>query len=316
MVSPREFAVLTEKPLIAQSSAWYLQVLCLVLTLTASIFPPALGQQYINTRADQSPTKASTTAKPSFDVISIRPSRVGGNWFIGVSQNEYHAAGIPLWQTLLKAYFPSAYHSRDLIKNAPAWVWSDPYDIVGKVDQPDLAAWNHDRMGSPLAENTLVQAMIQGLLVDRCKIAVHRQPGLTQGFELVITNARKFQQQMSRSKPLQPLDSNLHEIPEGGKVAYTTRDDGQQLTFVATSLKSLAAELSILRVSPVIDRTGIPGTFNFILNPAAVSDSPDDSVNGTGRRGWRLDELGLGLRPTKIPVSLLIVDHIDRPSMN
>ncbi|RXS97949.1 TIGR03435 family protein [Silvibacterium dinghuense] len=72
--------------------------------------------------------------------------------------------------------------------------------------------------------------------------------------------------------------------------------------------------------APVVDRTGLTGTYDFSLpklgqNPpvanvgmAALDTGPNDE--------WDFQSLGLKLEPIAIPVEMVVVTHIDKPDVN
>jgi uncharacterized protein (TIGR03435 family) len=75
--------------------------------------------------------------------------------------------------------------------------------------------------------------------------------------------------------------------------------------------------LSFLLSAPVVDETGLHGSFNFSLdftNPRdprpRQADSPPDLFTAVQ------EQLGLKLEAKKGPVEVLVVDHMERPSAN
>jgi len=74
---------------------------------------------------------------------------------------------------------------------------------------------------------------------------------------------------------------------------------------------------------PVVDQTGLSGTFDFSLNWSFVP--PDSSSSGTVNQpefmGLTLEralreQLGLNLKPAVAPVQVFVVDHVEMPSPN
>ena len=80
-----------------------------------------------------------------------------------------------------------------------------------------------------------------------------------------------------------------------------------------TSMGSLAAELSVLMPMPVEDRTGLTGKYDFVVPRRSDLLSTDDLSRSTS---WGIEELGLELKPSKIPMEPLVIEHIERPSPN
>jgi bla regulator protein BlaR1 len=73
----------------------------------------------------------------------------------------------------------------------------------------------------------------------------------------------------------------------------------------------------------VVDRTGLAGGFDFIMEfePQAGqagfsgSNAGEDTVGVTFLEALK-DQLGLKLESTKAPMKVLVVDHLERPSEN
>ena len=76
---------------------------------------------------------------------------------------------------------------------------------------------------------------------------------------------------------------------------------------------------------PVLDRTGLKGSFDFTLQWESEPDEP--SNGGPGLLASRLhlgpsmftaieESLGLKLEPMKGPVEVLVIDHVEQPSGN
>ncbi len=66
-------------------------------------------------------------------------------------------------------------------------------------------------------------------------------------------------------------------------------------------------------MSPVTDRTGITGNFDFRLDYAAL-DAPADA--GPSIFTSVQNELGLRLEAQKGQVEVLVIDHAEKPSEN
>src|ERR1017187_4026478 len=74
---------------------------------------------------------------------------------------------------------------------------------------------------------------------------------------------------------------------------------------------------------PVVDETGLSGTFDFSLNVTPVRNSTSapgtesqlDAGGPTFEEALK-EQLGLKLRPTKAPIQVLVIDHVEQPSPN
>jgi uncharacterized protein (TIGR03435 family) len=63
---------------------------------------------------------------------------------------------------------------------------------------------------------------------------------------------------------------------------------------------------------PVIDRTELPGEFNFKLEWTPEGDKPADGLRfcSDPAAAW------LKLEPQKAPVEILVIDHAEKPTQN
>jgi uncharacterized protein (TIGR03435 family) len=89
-------------------------------------------------------------------------------------------------------------------------------------------------------------------------------------------------------------------------------------TVVATgiSMPGVTGALGLLMRGPVIDRTGIKGTFDVNLkwsDDLATADSPDAPPS---LRTALRETLGLDLKRGRGPVDVLVIERIELPSAN
>ena len=101
--------------------------------------------------------------------------------------------------------------------------------------------------------------------------------------------------------------------------------------FTDSSLAALAGELTLNLDRPIIDRTGLHGTYDFTLQwtPAPNEGGPDaiglppraEPPRATDSSGPSIftalqEQLGLKLESTKGPVDILVIERVERPSEN
>jgi uncharacterized protein (TIGR03435 family) len=77
------------------------------------------------------------------------------------------------------------------------------------------------------------------------------------------------------------------------------------------SMQRFAARLSIEFRRPVIDRTGLPGTFDFRFEYTQDSSQPGPSLMQVIQ-----DDLGLKLVPSRGPVETFVIDSAEKPLGN
>jgi uncharacterized protein (TIGR03435 family) len=88
---------------------------------------------------------------------------------------------------------------------------------------------------------------------------------------------------------------------------------------VITSMLSFTRFTGVDR--PVVDKTGLSGKFDFVIeytpqiNGPVPSDFVPDSSGPTLEEALK-EQLGLRLEATKGPVDVLAIDHVEEPSAN
>jgi len=72
---------------------------------------------------------------------------------------------------------------------------------------------------------------------------------------------------------------------------------------------------------PVLDRTGLTGSFDMSVEwslPPDRAQSPTSQVEDAGPTFLEAlrEQLGLRLEPTKAPVEVLVIDHVEKPTLD
>jgi uncharacterized protein (TIGR03435 family) len=265
--------------------------------------------------------KAAVPAKAmAFEVVSIRPSKPGSPWGgVEVLPDGYRAWGIGLWVSVNNAYFPAEMKdTRERLLGLPPWTTQEKYDLEAKVAPADVAEWQ--RQSHTRQPKVMLQAMLQTMLADRCKLVVHRSPAEITGYALVVG---KHGPKLKETPAGETFPSGYLQFSDGGEVVGYRRGEKPQSTFYGASMASLAAHLGGASPGhPVQDRTGLTGRYDFVLSSVDMDPSSDGkgvvvSLDGTNPANiWNLEALGLKLEPAKIPTETVVIDHIGRPSVN
>jgi uncharacterized protein (TIGR03435 family) len=132
-------------------------------------------------------------------------------------------------------------------------------------------------------------AMLQTLLAERFKLAIHRETKERTAYSLVV----------GKDGP------RLHEVEAG---AGRTTDGRGFLSAQKMSMSQLADSLSKALGVPVLNMTGIKGLFDIELKWA----QDEYSANGPSIFTVVQEQLGLKLEPRKGPVEIIVVDHAER----
>jgi uncharacterized protein (TIGR03435 family) len=154
---------------------------------------------------------------------------------------------------------------------------------------------------NPAQQREQVSLMEQSLLADRFKLKVHFETREMPGFALVIA---KGGPKLTPAKDGESTRLSLHQ---------------NEMTATAITLDQWIHS-PFLGGRVVVDQTGLKGTYNFTLT---WSDQPVNSdagqENGTDAPSLFTavqEQMGLKLVPTKAPVEVIVIDHIERPSEN
>jgi len=190
------------------------------------------------------------------------------------------------------------------------WCSTVRYDIAAKVAETDIASWQ--KLGSK--ERNL---SIRALMEDRFKLKWHIETKMEPGFELVIAKNG------SKLKEATPGEA----YPTGPKETDGTPRHGVFLNGVgpmgfvgqAATMDQLTRSLRMFAEAPVVDKTGLTGTYDFTLiatrlPPPGNSDPPVNDIPFIFSAVQQ--QLGLKLVSAKVPVETLVVDYIERPSAN
>jgi len=139
--------------------------------------------------------------------------------------------------------------------------------------------------------------MAQTLLADRFQLKVHRETRPVPVYALVIA---KGGPKLQTPKPGEPR--HIESYP--GFMSGTN-----------VPMSSFIYEYSGKVDRPVIDKTEFPGHFDFTLR--WTPDAPGHSDPSFGSIFTEIQtQLGLRFDPQKLPVEVLVIDHVEQPSAN
>ena len=204
---------------------------------------------------------------------------------------------------------------RAMLAPLPKWVSTDWFDIEARAE------------GNPTKDQ--YRLMMQSLLAERFKLAIHSEQSEVPLFALTLAKPGKLGPGLRPHSEGPACESaNSGEIfPPSCDVQMQTRmpNGTQRAGSRNISLALIAASLPTLgRLGrPVVDRTGLSGNFDYVLEwmqetntPPAPNAAPQPEFQGTSFLEALRDQLGLRLESGKGPVETLVIDHVERPSEN
>jgi uncharacterized protein (TIGR03435 family) len=232
------------------------------------------------------PRTLATAQTEEFDVTSVKPSRQDAGWSgVDTSPGRIQADSVTLKRCIMSAYDIGTH----AVIGGPAWMTTDRWEIVA-------------RAGRPVDDDAVLMRMLQGLLADRFKLAVHRE---TRSLPAYLLEVGRKGPKMKRSEP-GDSDTDM----QGGRGSVT-------LDAKKTGMDALAQIIGRRMDRPVVNHTGLAGGYNFTLHWAPDNGrTPNDDADDMSIFTAVSEQLGLRLHPARAPIEVLVIDHVERPSEN
>src|SRR5262245_2543472 len=267
----------------------------LIVTMTASI--PFLSQ-------------TSPAQKPSFEVASVKPNNSGSSSArAGTRVGGYYFAT----NYSVKMLIMQAYRVQDFqVSGGPNWIEGDRFDVEARAEPGTVptAAGPPD----PGRPDTMA-LMIQSLLEERFQLKLHRDTKELPVYTLSVGNDGSKLQVTVEGRP----------GPGGlssGSAQTRPTDSGIQMNGSGISVAMFASMLSLQLRRTVIDKTNLPGMFDFsltwsrlanplaILSPGGPELPPPADPSGPSIFTAIQEQLGLKLEAAKGPVEVLVIDSV------
>lgn len=275
--------------------------------------------------------------KMSFDVSSVRLNTSGSNaantnfpWTMGTEVPQtgglFVATNWPLYQYIFFAYKPTSAQQTALLNALPKWTKTDHFDVQARAN------------GDPTADQ--YRMMMQSLLAERFKLAMHIETHDTPVFALVLAKPGKFGPQLrlhvdnppcadapigsSAGMPLITGDGFPKVCGRVGPLPPKTPGRVAGWGGRNVMLADFAASLGYSAISqlgrPLIDDTGIAGNVDLFVEwtppmPPSANVTPE-MQDAPGLADALNQQLGLKLQPTNAPLESMVVDYIEEASPN
>lgn len=242
---------------------------------------------------------------PSFEVASVKlaaPCCAPGQWPDNrPGADRVNFRYVTLWYCLTYAYGVKSYQLF-----GPDWLKGTRYDILAK--------------GGEGTSREQLPKMMQALLEDRFGMQVHRETREIPGLALTADTTRlKLRQSAPESG----------DGKGGARIGVSISSEGvQRLDISGAPMTTVINTLSALLGRPVIDRTGLTGRYDFVLEfsrnetggmrsgggynePPPLPSPPPGSDAGVSIF-TAVRELGLKLDAQKFPLDVVVVDRAEK----
>ena len=307
---------------------------CILLVMTAPWLVRAQSSE-----SDAANWEKAAGGKMSFEVASVKENKSGVSDSNRPTSNVpldaqslyaptgglFSATNFPLLEYMRFAYKLTPEQSRALYSQVP-WANTNRWDTEGRAS------------GNPTKDQ--MRLMMQSLLVDRFKLALHFETRQLPVFALVLNKSGKFGPQL-RPHAGDPPCSTAPPPPTSAPGFQATDVDGfpelcggflRLQPSVPGSFRVGARDVPMAMFAmlfsnpmtgvdrPIMDRTGVTGKFDFIIEftlQPKLTQPPEASSQAADAGPTFLealnDQLGLKLESTTGSVDTLVMDHIEKP---
>jgi bla regulator protein blaR1 len=264
---------------------------------------------------------AQTQSSATFEVASVKANKSGdGRVMVGIQPGgRFNATNVPLRMLLRQAFNVQEFQ----IVGGPDWSGSDRFDVVAKAPEGEFNA-------------DLMRPMLQSLLVERFKLAFHKETREMQIYALVkargdgklgpnITPAAVDCAAVMRGRrgggppPAPPQPGQKMEC--GFMIGPGRMNAGGMMTNLAQTLSPQVGRI-------VLDKTELTGNYDFeityspeglgsgflgggppLLNGAPPPVDPNAPTLFTALQ----EQLGLKLDSQRGPVDVVVIDRVEQP---
>ena len=258
-----------------------------------------------------------------FEVASIKPFDPAAAPRLSMSPGRYDVAGIALPGIISQALRMPP----NRITGFPDWSFKALYAISAKAPE-----------GTASTDPRAMFVMVTNLLKDRFKMAMHTESREMPVFHLVFArNDRRFGPAFTESSAecRAAIAARGAEIRRGAVPAGAPGPTGCEsarfnpggtASFSGAPIALLAGMLPPLVGRPVIDKTGLTSYYNFTLKWTPEAGSPGLAPPGLAPPPADPDapniftavqeQLGLKLESARGPVEVVVIDRLEKPTLD
>lgn len=229
---------------------------------------------------------SAAAGQAEFAVASIRPSAAEVKF-----EHDGRTTVLPGWVRMQDVTAATcikwAYSVQDSQISGPGWLQQDHFDVDAKADGPATA----DQM----------KPMMQALLAERFKLAFHHETRELHSYAMTAPHGAV----------------KLHRAPDDAAMSRVNSANGSVVKGI--TMKEWGDFIAGPLQKPVVDKTGLPGKYDFVLDFTSYLSGEDHvmkvdnlSVIFAAFEG----ELGLKLEPKKEIVDVMVIDHVEKPGEN
>ncbi len=264
--------------------------------------------------------ETTNSAQAGLEVASITPNTSETTARNGMrfqpKSGELQATGVTLAELLKFAYQRHFFDERE-VTGGPHWVTSDRFDLLVRVSGGHV----FDTDGVP--RKTL--ALLKALLVDRFKLKVREEDRERLVYALTTARTDGALGPKARQSNIDCGAVMRGERPAPGQGPSCGFKTPPGRLFANTfPMPAIASLLSRHLDRPVVDRTGLSGSFDIELEAAEIKAAPDykpgpsdlalPPAAGPTMLVALQEQLGLKLEPVMAAVTVIVIEQAERPA--
>jgi uncharacterized protein (TIGR03435 family) len=220
-----------------------------------------------------------------------------------------------------------------LVEGGPTWARSGEYYEINAIFPADTPSYTQQDLLNGRAP--VLQRMLQNLLAARFRLVLKREFREMPVYVLTVSKSGKMKR--SSQEEVLPAPANFPafgqltpQVRRGQIITVASFTGEVQMAGHAIAMSDLANNLRQHAARWVVDKTGLSDRFDIELKFASEVPLPSPpgftpppapttpAVPPLPLPALRtvLEELGLKLEPTRLPVEVLVIESVERPSEN
>jgi len=265
------------------------------------------------TPAPAQAVEAEEKPAAAFEVATIKPDPSGGATMnYQIAPGRLRAENATVEQLIRFSY---DVRTEAALEKGPKWTSTEKFDIDGKIADADFAAIEKLPPAQRFAQYRL---MMRELLEDRFGLKISARTEEQPVYALVVAKS---------GLKLTPLETEKIHMP---MLWGASKGDMQARSVTMAFFCDWLSGNADAGGRDIVDKTGLTGSYDFALKWTPV-ESAAGAMGGSAAgepAGSGIDQgapsfftaieeqLGLKLEPSKAPVEVLVIDHVEQPSEN
>lgn len=255
-----------------------------------------------------------------FDVAAINPSKPDERGNFDIHGDQVKAQAISVKDFISYAWDLNP-NDDEAMAGAPKWLGDDRIDILAKLAGDDSGATSK----APQVLDEELRQMLRALIEERFQMKDHWESRPVTAYDLVAVSPK-----LSLADPKARARCDEGPGPDGKDPRIANPMRNRLLTCQNITMAQFGVLLQSLAggfiFSPVLDNTGLKGSYNFTLSfssadhfaPGGGGPPPSDDAPQAADPSGAIslfdavkNELGLKLEKQKRSVPVLVIDHIE-----